>query len=178
MDRDARSVHERQDRLEGLDHVSEPTEAGCDSEVRGLAVRKAVTSQRELKSHRVNSCTARSGRPGAMHPVSRCWVAVGEGARPATGSEGKARLAIDVQQGLNETWYRVATFVPKFVGFVVIVFLGDVLAMVLARKVDRVLERIGFDGWDQRGLLGRTLESAGVDAFDVLWIVTVWGVVL
>ena len=63
-------------------------------------------------------------------------------------------LAIDVQQGLNETWYRVAAFVPKLVGFVVIVFLGDVLAMVLARKVDRVLERIGFDGWVQRGSLG------------------------
>jgi len=87
-------------------------------------------------------------------------------------------LAIDVQQGLNEAWYRVATFVPKLVGFVVIVFLGDVIAMVLARMMDRVLERIGFDGWVQRGLLGRPLKRAGVDASDVLWIVTFWAVFL
>ncbi|MFL5790575.1 MAG: mechanosensitive ion channel family protein [Actinomycetota bacterium] len=87
-------------------------------------------------------------------------------------------LVIDVQHVLNETWSRVATFVPKLVGFVVIVFLGDVLAMVLARVVDRMLERIGLDRWVQRGLLGRPLESAGVDASDVLWIVTFWAVFL
>src|SRR3954462_14339480 len=83
-------------------------------------------------------------------------------------------LAIDVQQGLNEAWYRVATFVPKLVGFVVIVFLGDVIAKVLARMMDRVLERIGFDGWAQRGLLGRPLKRPGVAAADVLWNATVW----
>src|SRR3954452_13178142 len=87
-------------------------------------------------------------------------------------------LVIDVQHVLNETWSRVATFVPKLVGLVVLGFLGDVLAMVLARVVDRMLERIGLDRWVQQGLLGRPLESAGVDAFDVLWIVTFWALFL
>lgn len=87
-------------------------------------------------------------------------------------------LAIDMQQRLDEAWYRVATLVPKLVGFVVIVFLGDVIAMVVARMMDRVLERIRFAGWAERGSLGRLLKRAGVDASDVLWIVTFWAVLL
>jgi len=87
-------------------------------------------------------------------------------------------LAIDVQQGLNEAWSHVATFAPKLVAFVVIVFVGDVIAMAVAWSVGRVLERIGFDGWVQRGILRRPLERAGVDAFDVLWAVTFWAVFL
>ena len=87
-------------------------------------------------------------------------------------------LAIDVQQGLSDAWEHVATFVPKLAGFLVIVLVGYVIAKVLARLVDRVLERIGFDGWVERGVLRDGLQRAGTDASDVLAAVTFWAVFL
>ena len=39
-------------------------------------------------------------------------------------------LAFDAQQGLNDAWTRIATFVPKFLGFLVILVLGYLIALV------------------------------------------------
>ncbi|MDP9184321.1 MAG: hypothetical protein M3O29_01470 [Actinomycetota bacterium] len=87
-------------------------------------------------------------------------------------------LAINVQQGLNEAWERVATFVPKLAGFLVIIIIGYLIAKLLARIVDGILERVGFDGWVERGALKQGLDRAGVDASDVLATVTFWTVFL
>jgi hypothetical protein len=86
-------------------------------------------------------------------------------------------LAIDVQHGLSDAWDRIATFVPKLVGFLVIVVVGYVLAKALSRLVDSVLGRIGFDGWVERGGL-RGLERVRLDASDVLAVTTFWAVFL
>lgn len=48
---------------------------------------------------------------------------------------------------LNDAWSRVATFVPQFAAFLVILLVGWVIAMVLAKVVNGALERIGFDRW-------------------------------
>ena len=67
-------------------------------------------------------------------------------------------LAIDFEGGLTEAWERIATFVPKLLGFLAILIIGYFLAKLLARLVDRLLERIGFDRWVERGALKTALD--------------------
>jgi mechanosensitive ion channel-like protein len=87
-------------------------------------------------------------------------------------------LALDIQRGLTEAWERVATFVPKLLGFLVIVIIGYLIAKLVARLVDTILERVGFDGWVERGALKTGLDRANTDASDVLATVTFWVVFL
>ena len=87
-------------------------------------------------------------------------------------------LALDVQQGLTDAWDRVATFVPKFVGFLVILLIGFIIAKALSRIVDRALERVGFDRWVERGSLKSALDQTRLDASDVLATLVFWGVFL
>jgi hypothetical protein len=87
-------------------------------------------------------------------------------------------LAIDFESGLDEAWERIATFIPKFLGFLLILVIGYFLAKLLARVVDRLLERIGFDRWVERGALKTALERSKFDASDILAVVTFWAVFL
>ncbi len=41
-----------------------------------------------------------------------------------TGRGGNVVASIDYQQGFEEAWTRIATFVPKFIGFLIILFVG------------------------------------------------------
>jgi hypothetical protein len=87
-------------------------------------------------------------------------------------------LAIDFQQGWNDAWQRVATFVPKFIAFVLILVVGFVVAKVLAKVVNGVLERVGFDRWVERGGLRETLARSRYDASDILAKIVFWAVML
>src|SRR4051794_9844210 len=77
-------------------------------------------------------------------------------------------LAINFQQGLTDAWDSVATFVPKLVGFLLILLIGYLVARVLASVVDRLLERVGFDRWVERGSFGTALQRSSFDASDIL----------
>ena len=87
-------------------------------------------------------------------------------------------VAIDFQQGVQQAWERIATFVPKLVGFLVIILIGYVVAKLLARIVDSLLERVGFDRWVERGSLKTALARSRFDASDVLGVVVFWTVFL
>ena len=83
-------------------------------------------------------------------------------------------LAIDVQQGLTEAWERVATFVPKLIGFLLILIVGYFVAKLLARVVDRLLERVGFDRWVERGALKDALARSRFEASDIMSTIVFW----
>jgi hypothetical protein len=87
-------------------------------------------------------------------------------------------VAIDFQAGAENAWSHVATFVPKFLGFLAILIIGYFLAKVLARVVDGILERVGFDGLVERGSLKQALDKSKFDASDILAIVVFWAVFL
>lgn len=76
--------------------------------------------------------------------------------------------AIDFQQGLSDAWTSVATFVPKLVGFLVILLVGWIVARVVATIVNKVLERVGFDRLVERGGVARMLSKSKYDASDLL----------
>jgi Mechanosensitive ion channel, conserved TM helix len=87
-------------------------------------------------------------------------------------------LAIDVQQGLTDAWTRIASFVPKFLGFLVILVVGYFIAKLIQRLVDGLLERVGFDRWVERGSLSDALARSRFDASDVLGLIAFWTVFL
>ena len=86
--------------------------------------------------------------------------------------------AIDFEQGFQDAWTRIATFIPKFVGFLVILLIGYVVAKLLSRLVEQLLERVGFDRWVERGSLKSALERSHFDASDILGVVVFWSVFL
>jgi mechanosensitive ion channel-like protein len=87
-------------------------------------------------------------------------------------------LAIDVQQGLTDAWTRIASFVPKFLGFLVILVVGYFIAKLIQRLVDGLLERVGFDRWVERGSLSDALARSRFDASDILGLIAFWTVFL
>ena len=87
-------------------------------------------------------------------------------------------LAIEWEQGLNDAWARIATFVPKLLGFLVILVIGYFLAKALSRIGDGLLERVGFDRWVERGSLKNALERSKFDASDIMAVIVFWAVFL
>jgi hypothetical protein len=72
------------------------------------------------------------------------------------------------KNGLGDAWASVATFLPKLIGFLLILIIGYFIAKALAKLVDGILERVGFDRMVERGGVGRALVSTRYDASDIL----------
>ena len=87
-------------------------------------------------------------------------------------------LAIEWEQGLNDAWTRIASFVPKLLGFFAILIIGYFVAKTLARVADSLLERIGFDGWVERGSLKAAMERSKFDPSDVVAVIVFWSIFL
>ena len=81
---------------------------------------------------------------------------------------------IDFEGGLSEAWDRIITFVPKLIGFLLILVIGYFVAKALARIVQRVLERVGFDRWVERGGLRQALANSRYEPSDILGKVVFW----
>jgi hypothetical protein len=76
--------------------------------------------------------------------------------------------AIDYTSGVEDAWSRVATFVPKLVGFLIILAIGYFVAKAIAAIVDKVLERVGFDRAVERGGVKQALAKSKYDASDLV----------
>ena len=84
----------------------------------------------------------------------------------------------EFRQGLADAWASVATFVPKFIAFLLILVIGYFVAKVIAKIVDRVLERVGFDRAVERGGVGRALARSRYDASSLLSKVAFYALML
>nr|WP_197987034.1 hypothetical protein [Nocardia wallacei] len=69
---------------------------------------------------------------------------------------------------MSNAWSAIATFVPKFVGFLVVLAIGWIIAKVIAKIADRVLRRVGFDRLVERGGIQNMLANSRYDATDIL----------
>ncbi|MFJ9369342.1 hypothetical protein ACIRRA_33650 [Nocardia sp. NPDC101769] len=78
--------------------------------------------------------------------------------------------AIDIQfgQGLSNAWSSIATWVPKFVGFLVILLIGWFVAKLVAKLVTRILNRVGFDRLVARGGIKDMLARGRYDATGII----------
>lgn len=76
--------------------------------------------------------------------------------------------SINFSQGLSDAWSSVAKFIPKFVGFLVILVIGWFIAKLLARALDVVLRRVGFERVAERGGVSRMLENSKYDTTSLI----------
>ena len=79
-----------------------------------------------------------------------------------------------VVEPLQAAWMSIATFVPKFVGFLLILLIGWFVAKAIAKVLDKVLERVGFDRAVERGGVKKALSRSQYDASSILrsWCTT------
>jgi len=69
-----------------------------------------------------------------------------------------------LQNGLST----VAEFVPKLVGFLLILVIGYFIAKVIAKAIGTVLEKVGFDKAVERGGVKKALDKSSMDASDIV----------
>ena len=74
----------------------------------------------------------------------------------------------EFRDGLGDAWAAIATFLPKLIAFLLILVIGYFIAKAIARLLDGLLERIGFDRWVERGGIKQALERSRFDASDLL----------
>jgi len=71
-------------------------------------------------------------------------------------------------QGLGDAFSSMATFLPKLIGFLLILVIGYFVAKAVSKIIDKVLERVGFDKAVERGGVGKALERSQYDASGIL----------
>jgi len=77
-------------------------------------------------------------------------------------------IAVEWSQGIEDAWSDIASFVPKFVGFLIILVVGYFIAKFIAKAVGAILERVGFDRAVERGGVKKALERSKYDASDLV----------
>jgi hypothetical protein len=85
---------------------------------------------------------------------------------------------MDIGEALTDMWRAVLLFVPKAIAFVAILVVGWLVARLLRRVVDRVLERIGFDRAVERGGVREALARSRYDASDLVAALVYYAVLL
>ncbi|HZJ51421.1 MAG TPA: hypothetical protein VFF07_11420 [Actinomycetota bacterium] len=71
-------------------------------------------------------------------------------------------------EGLGDAFSSFATFLPKLVGFLLILIIGYFIAKAVSKIVGKVLEKVGFDTAVEKGGVGKALEKSKYDASDIL----------
>jgi hypothetical protein len=74
----------------------------------------------------------------------------------------------DFKNGLGDAWESIALFIPKFIGFLLVLLIGYFIAKALSKVLDGVLERVGFDRMVERGGVGKALSQSRFDASSLL----------
>src|SRR4029453_8998711 len=72
--------------------------------------------------------------------------------------------AIDFEGGLEEAWDSIITFLPKLLGFLLILGIGYFVAKAVEKLLDKILERVGFDRLVERGGLRTALGKSSLRA--------------
>jgi hypothetical protein len=87
-------------------------------------------------------------------------------------------FAVEWSQGIEDAFSNVAEFVPKLLGFLVILLIGYLVVKAISRIADAALERTGFDRAVERGGIKRALERSEYDASDIVSKVIFYGLFL
>lgn len=56
-----------------------------------------------------------------------------------------------MRKALGHTWTTVATFVPKLIGFIVILIIALIIVKIIVKAISKVLGKVGFDKLVERG---------------------------
>jgi hypothetical protein len=70
--------------------------------------------------------------------------------------------AIEWSQGIQDSWSKVAAFVPKLIGFLIVLFIGTIVAKTIRKVAERVLAAAKVDKIVDRSGLGKSLRQSGI----------------
>lgn len=73
-----------------------------------------------------------------------------------------------MRDALRDGLSTIAEFVPKLALFLVILVIGIIIAKVIAKALNAVLERTGFDRAVERGGIKKALSGSKMDASDIV----------
>jgi len=85
---------------------------------------------------------------------------------------------VDWTGGLSSTWNTFITWVPKFIGFLVVLAIGWFVARLIGRAVESVLRRVHFEQVAERAGMGRALERSKYDAPQLVGMIAKYVVAL
>ena len=85
---------------------------------------------------------------------------------------------VDVGESVQTALSATLAFLPKLVGFLLILLIGYFVAKAIAKVLDRVLERVGFDRAVERGGVKRALSRSQYDASGLLSKVVFYALML
>jgi len=86
--------------------------------------------------------------------------------------------SVNFGTGVSNAWSNVATFVPKFIVFLIILIADYFIARALAGVVSRILIRIGFDQLAERGGIKTVLAHSKYDAAGILARIVYYAIML
>lgn len=81
-------------------------------------------------------------------------------------------------ESFERAWDNVVEVLPQIALFLVILIVGWIVASAVARLLDTLLDKIGFDRWVERGGIKRALARSEYDASDLLSKIVFYGLVL
>ena len=73
-----------------------------------------------------------------------------------------------MKEAISSFLTTLAEFLPKLIGFLVILVIGLIVAKLIAKAIDKVLERVGFDRAVERGGIKKALSKSKFDASDIV----------
>ena len=89
-----------------------------------------------------------------------------------------AITAVEYSQGIEDAFSDIVTFIPKLIGFLVILIIGYFVAKAIAKLVDKALERVGFDDIVERGGIKKALARSEYDASGIVGKIIFYGLFL
>lgn len=87
-------------------------------------------------------------------------------------------ISVDFTQGLNDAWSKVAQFVPKLIGFLVVLAIGWFVSKMIARILDRVLRKVGSEKLAERAGASRMLANSKYDMTGIVCKVVYYALLL
>ncbi|MFH8614456.1 hypothetical protein ACH4E8_05175 [Streptomyces sp. NPDC017979] len=87
-------------------------------------------------------------------------------------------LSVDFGAGFSQAWNSVAAFIPKLIGFLVILLIGWFVAKVIARVVDKLLRKVGSEKLAERSGAAHALRNSTYDATGIITKVIYYGLLL
>lgn len=79
-----------------------------------------------------------------------------------------ASLAINYEGPVTDGFRTFTTFIPKLLGFLIILLVGYFLAKLVEKVIDKVLQRVGFDNLVERGGIKTALSKSQYDAASIV----------
>ncbi|MCP3801131.1 hypothetical protein NLX83_17865 [Allokutzneria sp. A3M-2-11 16] len=77
-------------------------------------------------------------------------------------------MGAELRQGLADAWSMIATFLPKLLGFLLVLLVGWLIAKGLSKVVGLVLGRAGFGRLVEKAGLGHLLARSRLDVGDLI----------